>query len=69
VGRRNAIQYIGHTYYAPVALSESANRKSEITFRDDPFMFFSDALDAVARNIGISLRNRNEMTNFIGARG
>jgi hypothetical protein len=55
--------------YAPFALSENANRKSEITFRDDPFVFFSDALDAVARNAGISLRNRNEMTNFIGARG
>ena len=32
-------------------------------------MLFRDVLDAVARVAGISVRSRDEMTNFIGTRG
>jgi hypothetical protein len=32
-------------------------------------MFFGHTLDAVTRVTGVSLRGRNEMTNFVGTRG
>lgn len=47
----------------------NAARKRELTFGGGPFMFFGRALYAVARVGGISVRRRNEMTNFIGTRG
>jgi hypothetical protein len=31
-------------------------------------VLFGDALDAVARIVGISVRGRNEMANFIGTK-
>ena len=54
---------------APVALPENAERECEIAFRRDSFMLFSDVLDPVARVARIAVRGRNEMTNFVGARG
>jgi hypothetical protein len=54
---------------APIASAESADRKRELAFRGDSFMFFGDTLDAVARVAGIPLRGGNEMENFIGTRG
>ena len=55
--------------YAPIASGENADRKREIAFTRDPFMFFGDTLDAVARVARISVRGRNKMTNFIWTRG
>jgi hypothetical protein len=54
---------------APIASGENADRKREIAFTRDPFMFFGDTLDAVARVARISVRGRNKMTNFIWTRG
>jgi hypothetical protein len=54
---------------AAIALSENAFRERELAFRCDPFVLFGDALDAVARIIGISVRSGNEMADFIGTRG
>jgi hypothetical protein len=42
---------------------------SEFAFGRDPFVFFGDALDAVAGIVGVSVRGGNEMANFIGTRG
>jgi hypothetical protein len=53
---------------AATALSENAFRERELAFRCDPFVLFGDALDAVARIVGISVRGRNEMANFIGTK-
>jgi cold shock protein len=53
---------------AATALSENAFREHELAFRCDPFVLFGDALDAVARIVGISVRGRNEMANFIGTK-
>ena len=55
--------------HAPIASGENADRKREIAFTHDPFMFFGDTLDAVARVARISVRGRNKMTNFIWTRG
>jgi hypothetical protein len=52
-----------------IASGENADRKREIAFTRDPFMFFGDTLDAVARVARISVRGRNKMTNFIWTRG
>jgi hypothetical protein len=49
-------------------LSENAFRERELAFRCDSFVLFGDALDAVARIVGISVRRRNEMANFIGTK-
>src|SRR5512132_1545470 len=51
--------------YAPIASGENADRKREIAFTCDPFMFFSDTLNAVAGVARLSVRGRNKMTNFI----
>ena len=51
------------------ASGENADQKCEIAFTRDPFMFFGDTLDAVARVARISVRGRNKMTNFIWTRG
>jgi hypothetical protein len=53
---------------AATALSENAFRERELALRCDPFVLFGDALDAVARIVGISVRGRNEMANFIGTK-
>jgi hypothetical protein len=53
---------------AAIALSENVFRERELAFRCDPFVLFGDALDAVARIVGISVRGRNEMANFIGTK-
>jgi len=55
--------------HAPIASGENADRKREIAFTHDPFMFFGDTLDAVARVARISVRGRNKMTNFIWTPG
>jgi hypothetical protein len=41
----------------------------ELAFGCGPFVLFGDALDAIARIIGISVRSGNEMADFIGTRG
>jgi hypothetical protein len=52
-----------------IASGENVDRKREIAFTRDPFMFFSDTLNAVAGVVRISVRGRNKMTNFIWTRG
>jgi hypothetical protein len=47
---------------AAIASGENADRKREIAFTCDPFMFFSDTLNAVAGVARLSVRGRNKMT-------
>jgi hypothetical protein len=43
-----------------IASGENADRKREIAFTRDPFMFFGDTLDAVARVARISVRHEQD---------
>jgi hypothetical protein len=52
-----------------MASGKNGFRQREFAFGSDPFMLFGDVLDAVAWVAGISVRSRNEMTNFIGTWG
>lgn len=47
-------------------LGESAKRKSEITFQNDAFVFFSDVFNAVGRIAWLPFRNRDKVSDFIG---
>ena len=50
---------------AAIALRENGFRDREFAFRCDLFVLFGDAFDAVAWIVGISVRGRNEMANFV----
>ena len=50
---------------AAIALRENGFRDREFAFRCDSFVLFGDAFDAVAWIVGISVRGRNEMANFV----
>src|SRR3989304_1544926 len=58
-----------HSWMLSMGSGENADRKRQFTFGGDPLMFFDGTLDAVARVAGISVRGRNEMTNFVGTHG
>ena len=52
-----------------ISLGKNAFRKGKLAFKCHLFMFLSEVLDAVARIVGISVRGRKEIANFICARG
>ena len=61
--------HVGVDSYAPIASDENTDRKRKLAFWRDPFVFFGDAFDAVARVGRISIRGGHEVTNFIWTRG